>query len=302
MLSRLIPISRAAPARSALLGMILSTAVAGPGAAGEPAKRIVAAGGAITEIIYALGQSDRLVGVDSTSQFPAEALKSKPDVGYLRALSAEGILSLKPDLVLAVEGAGPPDALRLLSETKVPVAMVPEDLTEAGILSRIRRVGEIVAAPEQALRLGGEVSARFAALDQARMAIPAKKRVLFVLSLQNGRALVGGRNTSAAAMIALAGAINAAEDVEGFKPLSDEGLIAAAPEAIIMMSRGNHAASAEEVFARPAFSVLPAAKTHALIVMDGLYLLGFGPRAPDAARDLMQAIYARPTKLGQAAP
>ena len=75
--------------------------------------RIVVAGGVITEVIYALGRQDRIVGVDSTSLFPAEALRQKANIGYVRALSAEGVLSLKPTLVLLIDGAGPPDAMAL---------------------------------------------------------------------------------------------------------------------------------------------------------------------------------------------
>jgi iron complex transport system substrate-binding protein len=259
--------------------------------AGEPASRVIAAGGVVTEIAYALGRQDLLVGVDTTSQFPAEALKAKPDIGYVRALSAEGILSLKPDLVLAIEGAGPPDALKLVSEAKVRIVTLPEDLTETGVVRRIRLAGAALGAEQAAGLLAAGVEAGFTALARQRETIVHRKRVLFVLSLQNGRALVGGRNTSAAAMIALAGGTNAAEAVVGFKPLSDEGLIAAAPDLIVMMQRAEHAASADEVFALPAFQAVPAAKTRALVAMDGLFLLGFGPRTPEAAQKLMRAIY-----------
>src|SRR5215207_8192946 len=72
----------------------------------DPA-RIVSIGGAITEILYALGFDDRLAGVDSTSLYPAAALRDKPNVGYMRQLSAEGVLGLNPSLVLAAQGSGP---------------------------------------------------------------------------------------------------------------------------------------------------------------------------------------------------
>ena len=71
-------------------------------------ERIVVVGGVITEVLYALGLQDTIAGVDSTSQFPSEALRDKANVGYVRALSAEGVLSLKPSIVIAINGAGPP--------------------------------------------------------------------------------------------------------------------------------------------------------------------------------------------------
>ena len=65
--------------------------------------RIIAIGGSITEIIYALGAEDKLVAVDSTSMYPASALERHPDVGYMRALSAEPVLSVAPDVILAID-------------------------------------------------------------------------------------------------------------------------------------------------------------------------------------------------------
>lgn len=254
-------------------------------------RRLVAAGGVITEILYALGRQDLLVGVDSTSLHPAEAMREKASVGYVRALSAEGVLSLRPTDLLAVEGAGPPDTVKLIAEAGVKVIRISEDTSEAGVAARIRTIGRFVDAADRAEALAAKVEAGFAALKQQRDALAARKRVLFVLSLQNGRVMVGGARSSADAIIRLAGAVNAAESVEGFKPLTDEGLIAAAPDVVLMMKHNEHAASADQVFSQPALSATPAARTRSLVAMDGLYLLGFGPRTPDAARDLMAAIY-----------
>jgi iron complex transport system substrate-binding protein len=256
-----------------------------------PGRRIVAAGGVITEIVYALGRQDLLVGVDTTSLHPPAAMQEKANVGYVRALSAEGVLSLKPTDLLAVEGAGPPDTIKLIAEAGVRVQRVSEDTSEAGVVSRIRSIGSLVGAMAEAAALAVRLETDFAALKRQRDAIGRRRRVLFVLSLQNGRVMVGGAKSSADSIIALAGAVNAASAVEGYKPLSDEGLIAAAPDVVLMMSHNSHAASPEEVFAQPALSATPAAKSRALIAMDALYLLGFGPRTPDAARALMAAVY-----------
>lgn len=258
----------------------------------QTAERIVAAGGVVTEVLYALGLQDRIVGVDTTSQWPPEALKQKQSVGYVRALSAEGVLSLKPSRIIAVEGAGPPDALALLKESGTPITMIPEALTPEAVVSKIAAIGKAAGAAEPAQQLAASVKRRFEQLDKLRAGLPGQKRVLFVLSLQNGRTMVGGRNTTADAIIALAGAINAASAVEGFKPMTDEAIITAAPDTVLMMRHSSaHNAGPDELFAMPAFSQTPAARQKSLIRMDGLYLLGFGPRTPDAARDLMAELY-----------
>ncbi|SFC95201.1 iron complex transport system substrate-binding protein [Bosea sp. CRIB-10] len=258
----------------------------------QTAERIVAAGGVVTEVLYALGQQDKIVGVDTTSQWPPEALKEKKSVGYVRALSAEGVLSLKPSQIIAVEGAGPPDALALLKESGTPITMIPEALTPEAVVSKIAAIGKAAGAAEPAQQLAAAVRTRFDELDKLRSGLPKQKRVLFVLSLQNGRTMVGGRNTTADAIIALAGGVNAASAVEGFKPMTDEAIITAGPDVVLMMRHSSaHNAGPDELFAMPAFSQTPAAKQKALIRMDGLYLLGFGPRTPNAARDLMAELY-----------
>ncbi len=176
--------------RRAMLGAASALPFASPLRAAE--RRVVAAGGVITEIVYALGRQDLLVGVDTTSQFPAAALKDKAQVGYVRALSPEGVLSLRPTDLLAVEGAGPPDALKLIAEAGVRVERVAEDTSEGGVTTRIRTIGRFVGAEAEANALAGQVESRFAALKARRDALAARKRVLFVLSLQNGRVMVGG--------------------------------------------------------------------------------------------------------------
>jgi iron complex transport system substrate-binding protein len=254
-------------------------------------SRIVSIGGAVTEIVYALGLQSKIVGVDSTSLYPAEALKRAPSVGYMRALSAEGILSLKPSLVIAVEGSGPPPALKLVSDAGVALTVVPDEPSPDGVAKKIETIGALLGADEKAASLASDTRARFALVDEMRPQTTKPPRVLFLLSLQNGRPIVGGRGTSADAMIRLAGAVNAADAINGFKPMTDEGIIAAAPDVVLKMTNGNLVGDKDEVFSLPAFAATPAATNQELIAMDGIYLLGFGPRTPDAARDLMGALY-----------
>ena len=256
--------------------------------AGEQ-RRIVSVGGAVTEVLYRLGLDSEIVGVNSTSQYPAEALQTKANIGYVRALGAEGILSLAPSLVIAGEGAGPTDALRLIEQAGVPIVQITDAPSAEGVMTRIREIAQAVDASERGAMLAREVEQEFAALSDLRQRAGKPVRALFVLSLQNGRPLVGGSGTTADAMLTLAGASNAAAAIAGWKPLSDEGLITSAPEAIIMMRQGPGGA-AQDPFALPSFGGTPAAATRNLIVMDGLYLLGFGPRTPAAARDLMLAL------------
>lgn len=256
-----------------------------------PALRIASIGGAVTEILYDLGLGDRIVTVDTTSLHPPEAMRTKPNVGYLRQLSAEGILSVRPTLVLAVEGAGPPDVLKLVRESGTPVVMVPEEPTEAGVATRIGIVAAAVGREAEGRTLADEVGRRFATLAALRARIAKPARALFILSAQNGRVMVGGRHTTADGMLALAGAQNVAASLDGYKPMTDEALVAAMPEIVVMMDNGPAGRPPADLFEMPGLAPTPAARGKRLVAMNGLYLLGFGPRTPDAARELLVGLH-----------
>ncbi|MDD9717526.1 ABC transporter substrate-binding protein [Dinoroseobacter sp. PD6] len=256
--------------------------------------RVLAIGGAITEIVYALGEDARLVGRDTTSVFPPEA-EALPDVGYMRALSPEGVLSLAPDLIIADEGAGPAEALDVLTSARVPIVMVPNQPDAEGLVSKIMTISDALGVPERGAELAEAVKSD---LEKARARVAElsdgddPKRVLFILSTQGGRILASGTDTAAAAMITLAGGVNANTGFEGYKPLNDEAVTALAPDLILMMDRGgDHDVAVDELLAMPALASTPAAQNRAVVRMDGLFLLGFGPRTAQAVRDLSLALY-----------
>ena len=254
------------------------------------AKRIVAIGGSVTEIVYALGEEGRLIARDSTGLYPPAAL-SLPDIGYMRAISPENVLGINPDGILTIEGSGPPEAIEVLKKASIPFAMVPETFDEAGILEKIRVVGAALGVSDKAEKLSAEVKVDIDAAIAATAGISERKRVLFVLSMQGGKALASGTGTAADGIIKMAGAINAVSEFAGYKPLTDEAIITAKPDLILMMDRGDHAAANADMKAHPALSQTPAVQNDAILRMDGAYLLGFGPRTASAARDLARALY-----------
>ena len=268
---------------------------ASPGFAADDATdedRVLTLGGAVTEIVYALGEEDRLVARDTTSTFPAEATELE-DVGYMRALSAEGVLSVDPTLIVSEEGAGPPETLDLLREAAVPFVTVPETYSREGILEKIRVVGEALNTPEKADALATKIDAELRAAEaRAADVTDTPKRVLFILSTQGGRIMAGGTNTAAQAIIEMSGGVNAVSEFEGYKQMTDEAVSAAAPDVILMMDRGgDHGTGDAELFAMPAIVTTPAAQTQSVIRMDGLYILGFGPRTAAAAIELNEKLY-----------
>lgn len=255
------------------------------------ASRIISIGGAVTEILYALNLDDRVIAVDTTSLYPERALKDKPNVGYMRQLSPEGVLGLGPSLVLAADGAGPKEAVAVLEAASVPFVRVPDHFNGEGIVERIRLIAAATGTVARGECLAASVRAELDAMAQLRSQVQKPARVMFVLSFMNGKPMVAGKGTAADGIIALAGAVNAVSEFDGYKIVSDESIVAARPDVVLAMARHNFTVTTEEVFQHPAFSLTPAAKDKSLITMDGLYLLGFGPRTARAAGDLARAVY-----------
>lgn len=264
-------------------------------ALGTPAlaegSRVITLGGSITEIAVALGVEDRLVARDTTSTFPA-SVQALPDVGYIRALSPENILALDADLILAEGDAGPPEAVEVLTAAGIPFVLVPEANDPAGVIAKIAAVAQALKRPDQGAALAASVQAGLERAERQAATVTRPKRVLFILSLQGGRVLAGGAETGAEGIIRLSGAFNAATGFTGYKPMTDEAVLAAAPDAILMMDReGDLAVTDADVLAHPALSQTPAATAGAILRMDGMLMLGFGPRTPEAALALHQALY-----------
>lgn len=283
-------------AASALLACLTITPdapahAAGQAETGQTASRIVSVGGTVTEIIYALGAGDRIVAVDSTSLYPEDA-SAKPDVGYMRQVAPEGVLAQNPDLILLDAGTGPADAVAILKSGPVPVTTIGGDPDIHTIGAKIRAVGEAIGKQAEAETLASSVEQGMDRLEHDLEALPqTRKRVLFILSLANGRVMAAGKGTAADAMLNAAGAVNAVPDIHGYKPLTDEAIIAAAPDTVLVMANGGAHVTAEEAFALPVLKNSPAGRDGAFIAMDALYLLGLGPRTPDAARELANRLY-----------
>lgn len=269
---------------------VLSLVLVSSAWAEEP-RRIVSLGGGVTEILYRLDLGDRIIGVDTTSVYPPEALNTKSNLGYVRTLSAEGILSLKPDLVIADSTAGPPHTLTLVEQAGVKIIRVPEGLRPEDVRARIMIVSEATGQTAKRDNLLGELDQNLQKITETVANSSTGKKVLFVLSISNGKVMVGGTGTSVDALLGAIGMTNAAASVQGWKPLSEEGIIASAPDIILMMDYGQGPGEKiNDLFALPAFAATPAARTKSLVTIDGPHLLNYGPRTPVAALQLLNTL------------
>ncbi|MCG8673108.1 MAG: ABC transporter substrate-binding protein [Pseudomonadales bacterium] len=251
--------------------------------------RVVSIDGSITEIIYALDMQSALVGVDTTSRYPDEAI-DLPKVGYMRQLSAEGILSLNPSLIIATDEAGPSEVLEQLKVAGLEVVIIDNDTSLNGVYEKVRTIASLLKAEAKGEKiikgLQANINQMTEQLNEKRWVSPP--RVMFLLAAGSHGTMIAGKNTQADAMISLMGGINVASEFNSYKPLTPEGAVQVLPDIIVIAdTRGN----ANVLDSFELLKYTPAAQNNRIVQADSMLLLGFGPRIDKAMSTMAPAFY-----------
>jgi iron complex transport system substrate-binding protein len=264
--------------------------------AAEPLpQRWISSGGSLSEWVVALGGESRLVGVDSTSQHP-ESLRALPSIGYQRQLAAEGMLTLRPDVLIGSEEMGPPPVLAQLRGAGVRVEMLSAKADLTSLQASLQRIGTLLGEPQRADQAFAAYQQRLQ--QQADWLVTAQRQqaapgVLLLLGHAGASPMAGGKDTSADWLIERAGGRNLASH-NGFKALSTEALLALDPEVVIIADRSLPGDAAREALLQqnPALAATRAARNHRLLMLDPTLLVGgLGPRLPDGLAALSAAFY-----------
>lgn len=275
---------------------LVASLLINPGAhASELPQRWVSAGGALSEWVTALGGESKLVGVDTTSQHPA-SLKALPSIGYQRQLSAEGILSLRPQILVGTEEMGPPPVLAQIRSAGVQVEMFSAQPDLPTLKGNLEHLGKLLGSEARA-------SALFAGYEQAlaqqkkcvakAQATQKAPGVLLLLGHAGGKPLIAGKDTAADWMLQQAGGRNLATHV-GYKPFSVESLAGLSPEVLVFADRAltGDAARAALFKENPILASTPAAKSGRVFELDATLLVGgLGPRLPQSLEKLSAGFY-----------
>ena len=279
------------------VGLLVSHHVA----AAELPQRWVSAGGALSEWISALGGESNLVGVDTTSQYP-ESLKALPSIGYQRQLSAEGILSLRPQILIGTEEMGPPPVLSQVRSAGVQVELFSAQPDLPTLQGNLQHLGMLLGAEDQASQVFQTYQQQ---LDQQKIRVTRSQLkekspgVLLLLGHAGGKPLIAGKDTAADWLLQQAGGHNLATHT-GYKPFSVESLVSLDPEVLVFADRAltGDAARAALFKENPILSSTRAAKDGRVMELDPTLLVGgLGPRLPPALKKLSDAFY--PGSAGQ---
>ncbi len=265
-------------------------------------QRIVSLSGAITETLFYLGYGDQIIGRDVTSTYPADAVADIPNLGHVRNLNVEALLGLQPTLILAGEDLKQNKALKNLQDSGIPIQLLPASNSLDNALGLAQHFPKELQQPERMAQMQSDYDQKSTQLDALVANQAYQPKVLFIYARGKGSMMVGGEETAASAFIELAGGRNAAIGVEGFQALSVEGLVKAQPDVFFLFDSGLASLGGEAgLLEVPGVAQTPAGKQGRIVAMDGLYALGFTPRATDAAIELANALqqWEYPTALSQ---
>lgn len=269
-------------------------------------QRWISAGGSISEWVVALGGQDRLVGVDTTSQHP-EALKALPSIGYQRQLAAEGILSLRPDILMGSDEMGPPLVLAQVNAAGVRIERLASTADLATLERNLKLIGSLLGNEARANEAFADYSQRLqrqadwvARVRQTQRA----PRVLFLLGHAGSSPLAAGKDTAAAWLIERAGGLNLT-DHRGYKTISNEALAALDPDVVVIADRRLEGEAARDALLQqnPALAATRAARDGRLLSLDPTLLVGgLGPRLPEGMAALSAGFYSSAPALTEKSP
>lgn len=258
-------------------------------------QRIITAGSSSTEIVCVLGYCDKIIATDRTSLYP-EKMKSLPSIGYRTGINAEGVISLQPDLVIFEKEYVKEEVISHIRSAGIKIIVVAHEQNFESTKSRIRAIAVELDKRSEAETLIGQITSDLSALQKKVNLSTERPTVLCVYNRGAGNMQVAGKNTSFG-LLPLAGAVNAVEDVEGYKPLNTESLIQENPDYILFFQTGLESIGGiEGALTIPGVAQTTAGKKKQIIAMDGILLTNWGPRLAYAAGQLFYLTHPKVSK------
>lgn len=267
----------------------------------ERADRVIGLdiAGAIAATIAGLGAADRLVGRDVSTDFPGvDELPLVTSNGH--TVNSEAIIALAPDLVITDGTVGPVDVVQQLRDAGITVVFVDADASLDGAGELARQVGDALGMSDAGVALADQLDAEITAkVAEIAAVLPASEplRIVF-LYLRGGAGIyyLFGAGTGADELITALGGVDVAAEVgiTGSRPMTDEALIAAAPDLILVMTDGLASVGGVDglLDSLTAVSLTPAGERRRIVDMADAAILSFGPRTPAVLDALARAIYA----------
>lgn len=256
-------------------------------------ERIISATGNASETIAEFGLSDKLVAVDTTSTLPKSIMEKKPKIGYRRRLSAEGILSMRPDLLILAPDAGPGTVVEQIRAAGIEILTIKDEKTVDGMIADIEFLARKLHAGKAAQSLITRIRKEEIVVKKLIMGYSRQPNILFLMDAGIGRLFALGNKSAGDAMVKIIGGNNVFSDnFNGIKPISNEALIATDMDMIVIAPHGGkemgNATIETAVSDYPDLSLTTAARKHCIFRVGTIKSLGFGPTMLQAAKEIAQ--------------
>lgn len=256
-------------------------------------SRIVVIGTSLAETVQALGAADRVVGVDNPSTEYLPQFSSAAKVGSRTTLNAEGILSRKPSVVILTSDCGPPQVIEQLRGAGIPILSLTPNYTIEQVKARTSTIAALLGLSEKGAELNRAIDTD---LEAAKALLANKKSTPKVMFVGRGpnmpNATMSGTGTTIDEMIKLAGGENPMKDFTGFRPMTDEAVVAAAPDIILMTEKSfERSGGIDGVLQFPGVSATPAGRDRRIVAVSDMYFQGFGPGVGKAVRELAMKFF-----------
>jgi iron complex transport system substrate-binding protein len=253
-------------------------------------RKIITAGGTITEVVDALGYGDLIIATDITSTFPA-SMQDLPSIGYRNQIKAEGILALGPDLVLIEEGYLNPDVVTQLKAAQVNIEVFTKPTTVEGTKKLVTELATFFEEEDKGKEVNAAIDADIAALNSYLESEESKPKAIFVMARGPETVFIAGDKTFAAEMFELAEIEGTATGFDEFAPMTPESLVSMNPEYLVFFESGIQSVGGKDgLVAIQGIDQTTAFKENQIVALDGQYLSGFGPRVGKAALELAKAV------------
>lgn len=251
-------------------------------------QRIISTDAGSTDVLIALGNGTDLVGIDITSQLP-KTLKV-PKLGYHRSLSAEGILSLNPDMIIGSENMGPPNTVAAIKKAQLTLLQLPTARNEHTLKDNIKAISDLIDKQAQAEPLLNHINQAMALVNQRQLAVDTS--VVFLLQMDGRGLRLAGTGTTGNDIISLLGGKNLGHH-NGYQSVSAEALLNLEPDVIIVASRDMSRSPIELLLQHfPLLQLTPAGQQQRIVAVDGrLLVAGISLAAIDALADVAKKLH-----------
>ncbi len=260
----------------------------------DDVSRIVVMNGDFTEVVYALGLGENMVAVDTSATYPPEATEL-PQVGYQRRLSAEGVLSMDPTVVIGNTNAGPPEVLKQIRATGVPVVVLESVTTVDGGARKIRGIAQALGVPNRGEALATELEAQISEVQALSAQAQEQPTAVFLYMRGLDTLFLGGEGHLSHGLFEASGAISGGAALgvtDAVIPLTAESLAAADPDCIVVLTRGLESVGGREgIVTIPGVGETAAAQEGCILDFDDQYFGGGGPRMGQVLMELLRAFH-----------